>query len=241
MQTQIEVDAPKRVARGMPTPVLPAVLAVALIAAGLLGLDRWVYSATLAFNTLDPLDRDGYQQTKWFWNAVRFPVNIFGALLIFFVLMLLHRRGGWVALRGLVSVTAAGAATWAIQSLTGRIRPNQAESHLTFLGPAAGLDPVAPVCFPSGEATMGFAMATFLARIAPQYAALFFIGAVLASLARLVQGAHYLSDVTAGAVVGIVVTRAALRVLEPLEPALERVLRSLWPLPRETTASAARS
>jgi membrane-associated phospholipid phosphatase len=58
--------------------------------------------------------------------------------------------------------------------------------------------------FPSGHATTAFAMATALSVIYPKGRFLFFAIAILACAQRLFAGAHYLSDVIAGAILGYV-------------------------------------
>jgi undecaprenyl-diphosphatase len=62
-----------------------------------------------------------------------------------------------------------------------------------------------PHSFPSGHAARAFMLAVLaLFFCPPAWAALMVAWAVLVSLARVAMGAHYLLDVTAGAVLGVV-------------------------------------
>lgn len=118
-----------------------------------------------------------------------------------------HPRRWKSAAVGLLVVVIAATAPNVSQRVIGRLRPNQAESHLAFTRPAAGLVQRAPVSFPSGEAATAFALARVLSRLFPRRRRAFLIGAGLAAGARLVNGAHYLSDVIAGALLGVVAAR----------------------------------
>ena len=58
--------------------------------------------------------------------------------------------------------------------------------------------------FPSGHATLVFAMAACLHRFYPRIGWLFYTLASCVAVARVLRGAHYLSDVVAGAGVGLI-------------------------------------
>ncbi|MFD0986213.1 phosphatase PAP2 family protein [Methyloligella solikamskensis] len=60
--------------------------------------------------------------------------------------------------------------------------------------------------FPSGHATTTFALATALALLWPRFAVPLFTAAVWIAASRFLMGAHYVSDVVAGAFVGTVGT-----------------------------------
>ncbi len=63
-----------------------------------------------------------------------------------------------------------------------------------------------PHSFPSGHAARAFLIAVVASALAPSWlVALLWIWAPLVALARVAMGVHYLSDVVAGAVLGIVV------------------------------------
>jgi undecaprenyl-diphosphatase len=76
--------------------------------------------------------------------------------------------------------------------------------------------------FPSGHAATAAALMTALWCLWPRPLWLYVFGAVLVAASRVVTGAHYLSDVVAGAVIAVLVTRAI----------------ALWLLPRRRAARA---
>ncbi len=107
----------------------------------------------------------------------------------------LRRSGG----RVLASVVTAGLATGALKEITGRFRPADATDQYTFR-PFSNHD-----AFPSGHATVAFALATSLsAEIRRPWAtAVLYAGATGTAWSRLNDHRHWLSDVVAGATVGI--------------------------------------
>lgn len=191
--------------------------AAALVVLGLVGLDRWFYEhVSCVLNTMDhrPLDRCFYSLTKPFWLACRLAFgHVIGGTVIYGLIVVLHPRRWPAATAGLIAVVAAATVASVSQRAIGRLRPNQAESHLAFTQPAFGVFHRAPVSFPSGEAATAFALACVLSRLFPRRRAAFLVFAVLAACSRLVNGAHYLSDVGAGAVLGTLVADPLLRVI----------------------------
>ena len=107
----------------------------------------------------------------------------------------LERRGG----RVLASVVAAGLTTGALKEITGRFRPDTTTDPYIFR-PFTNRD-----AFPSGHATMAFALATSLSAEIhrPWATALLYAGATGTAWSRLNDQKHWLSDVIAGAAVGI--------------------------------------
>jgi membrane-associated phospholipid phosphatase len=74
-----------------------------------------------------------------------------------------------------------------------------------------------PHSFPSGHAARAFLIAVLAAALAPAWLAiLLWIWAPLVSLARVAMGVHYLSDVIAGAILGIVVALIGLQIYQPM-------------------------
>ena len=74
-----------------------------------------------------------------------------------------------------------------------------------------------PHSFPSGHAARAFLIATIAAGLGPPGLALvLWIWAPLVGLARVAMGVHYLSDIVAGALLGIVVALIGLQVYPPL-------------------------
>ena len=74
-----------------------------------------------------------------------------------------------------------------------------------------------PHSFPSGHAARAFLIAVLAAGLGPPWlASLLWIWAPLVSLARVAMGVHYLSDVLAGAALGILCALVGLQIHEPL-------------------------
>lgn len=187
---------------------------ILLIVAGFLGLDRWFYEyVSLALNTEDrPLDRDFYHLTTPFWLVCRYAFgHAVGVVCLFFALRSLHSRGWRAGAAFLVGVTVAALTANGAQAAIGRLRPNQADSRLAFAQPLTSITNTQRVSFPSGEAATAFAMAAVLAYLVRRHRVLFFSAATLTASARLVNGAHYLSDVAAGALLGGFLGYAACR------------------------------
>lgn len=87
-----------------------------------------------------------------------------------------------------------------------------------------------PHSFPSGHAARAFLIATIAAGLGPPWlAGILWIWAPLVCLARVLMGVHYVSDVVAGAVLGIVVAWIGLQIYPSLLGWLFGVLGfSLW-------------
>ena len=74
-----------------------------------------------------------------------------------------------------------------------------------------------PHSFPSGHAARAFLIAVIASALAPAWlATLLWIWAPLVALARVAMGVHYLSDVVAGAVLGMVVALIGLQIYPPM-------------------------
>ena len=107
----------------------------------------------------------------------------------------LRRSGG----RVLASVVTAGLVTGALKEVAGRFRPDDTTDQYVFR-PFSNHD-----ALPSGHATMAFALATSLSAELhrPWATALLYAGATGTAWSRLNDHKHWLSDVLAGATVGI--------------------------------------
>jgi len=126
----------------------------------------------------------------------------FAALFVFFKFF---RRRLIAANRSLflfAAVSLSGLTTDLIKPLVGRLRPK-----LLFEADLYGFDPFRIGyeynSFPSGHATTIFALAAALALFFPRWRMLLAGFATVVGLSRIIVGAHYLSDVMAGAYVGI--------------------------------------
>jgi undecaprenyl-diphosphatase len=74
-----------------------------------------------------------------------------------------------------------------------------------------------PHSFPSGHAARSFLLAILALGLGPEWLAIVLcIWAPLVALARVAMGVHYLSDILAGALLGLVVGAVGLQIYQPL-------------------------
>lgn len=74
-----------------------------------------------------------------------------------------------------------------------------------------------PHSFPSGHAARAFLIAVLASALAPTWlATLLWVWAPLVALARVAMGVHYLSDIIAGAVLGVIIALLGLQVYQYL-------------------------
>jgi len=74
-----------------------------------------------------------------------------------------------------------------------------------------------PHSFPSGHAARAFLIAVLATELAPGWlAAVLWIWAPLVAVARVLMGVHYISDIFAGIIVGIVAALIGLQIYPPL-------------------------
>jgi membrane-associated phospholipid phosphatase len=87
-----------------------------------------------------------------------------------------------------------------------------------------------PHSFPSGHAARAFLISTIAAGLGPPWLAIaLWIWAPLVALARVAMGVHYLSDIVAGALFGIMVALISLQLYQPLfDWAFKLLGFSLW-------------
>lgn len=182
---------------------------------GLLGLslflalliDHPLHDWIMAYRT--PTVRDAME----FVSAAGEGWRVFLIALGLFVVGLWHER---VALKvsglgGMAAVVSGGIAVQFLKHLIGRCRPyleDQGACLATFAGPSFlnGHD-----SFPSGHTTTAFAMAGVVATIYPGARLLWYAFATVIGLSRLAVNAHYLSDVMAGAALGLTVAFVVVR------------------------------
>jgi undecaprenyl-diphosphatase len=109
------------------------------------------------------------------------------------------RRGRHAAV---ASTAAAALATWIAQSL---LKPHFRRNRPWFTREAAGVvgTKTPDHSFPSGHAAASFAAATALATFYPTARLQFYGTASLVGLSRIHLGHHFLSDVIAGAALGV--------------------------------------
>jgi membrane-associated phospholipid phosphatase len=150
------------------------------------------------------------------------------------VLHPLKWRAGAFVLLGTIVSGLNGLIKW----IAGRTRPfhlmdDQGVARLApfelspFRGGLPGLFVSKNLCFPSGHAALAFATAEALAILYPRARWAFYPIAALVGIERILENAHYLSDVVAAAILGI----AGVHLIRVL------VARSPW-APKATTPVA---
>ncbi len=108
------------------------------------------------------------------------------------------------------AIAVSGLVCQGIKHLVGRARPKLLATFgaFHFAGPTwrSGID-----SFPSGHSTTAFAAAVALSVLLPRWQAAFFAAALAICAARVLAGAHYPSDVVAGAGLGSLVAHRLAR------------------------------
>jgi membrane-associated phospholipid phosphatase len=96
----------------------------------------------------------------------------------------------------------------------GRIRPYHGVPPFQLHSFSKNItDAEAGFSFPSGDASLAFAMAMSLTLVAPRGRILWWTLAVIVGIERIAENAHYPSDVAAGAALGCVVAIAAEKII----------------------------
>lgn len=135
------------------------------------------------------------------------------------------RRAKAASLLALESVLISSAITGGLKYVTGRERPNKAESQFQFDGPGNGFNRA----FPSGHATAAFALASSVSEIYgddyPWVPWVLYPFATGTALSRIDRNKHWASDVFAGAAIGYFVGKVVTR----LNPFLEERKLSIRP------------
>jgi membrane-associated phospholipid phosphatase len=103
---------------------------------------------------------------------------------------------------GAVAVGVAGLAVQAGKLLVGRPRPRMELPVWEYFGPTLSSDLHS---FPSGHAATSFAVAAVLAAAWPRAGWVFYLLAVMVGVGRVLSASHHLSDVLAGALLGLLV------------------------------------
>jgi membrane-associated phospholipid phosphatase len=106
----------------------------------------------------------------------------------------------------LAGFAASGITVQIIKHLLGRARP-RITYEILFTGPSlrGGYD-----SFPSGHTTAAFSFAFIISLYFPKYSPIFYLFAVLIALTRVIGLSHFPSDILAGAVVGLAVSKVML-------------------------------
>jgi membrane-associated phospholipid phosphatase len=211
---------PVKIAKAMSFPrrrlLLLLLLWIAAIALALLvdaRVAHWVHDST-------PLHKD-----SWLVRLVRLPGNYVFVLGAGMLLLLFHRQKWEAALPVFLSGPLVGASYLVMKWIVGRRRPileiAPFQFHPFMHGIIGLVKSVSGLSFPSGDATMAFAAAACMAVALPRWSAAFLAWAVLVAAERVLENAHYVSDVVAGAGLGIICGWVAVwisRQILPKEP-----------------------
>jgi len=114
------------------------------------------------------------------------------------------RRAVWAGTRMLASLALATAIKTGLKNLVARTRPNvlldEGRYDVELFGPDGG----AWHSFPSGHTAGSVAVARAVGRVYPSARPAAYVSAAAVALAQIPRGAHYPSDVAAGALIGLV-------------------------------------
>lgn len=130
----------------------------------------------------------------------------------------------WRAGVMLLVASAISGAFYGSKWVLGRHRPSHLLEPFTlhpFKDGWPGVFYAQELSFPSGHACLSFAFAGGLAMLFPRWAWAFISVGVVVCVQRVLEGAHYPSDVVAGAGFGLLSAYLAMRIAPPQRPALE--------------------
>ena len=138
--------------------------------------------------------------------AIRWPGHLAFALIVALALLLLHPRRLHAVALTLLAVLFSGS-NWFFKWVAGRYRPSGGAAVTEFSPFPEGLRGLfheRNLSMPSGDVSLAFALAATLTHLLPRHAILFFIWPALVAVERVAENAHHLSDVLAGAALGLV-------------------------------------
>ena len=185
-----------------------------------------------------PIHGTLYKKTEKLWRIFR-DLGEPQMLVILLLVVALYDQRKWraAAILGAAALLAGGAGML-LRAATGRLRPDGVllDESLTQLHDSAGnllrneggnywyffrgFDchfAASDLAFPSGHATLAFAIAAVLAYFSPRGRGLFFVLAALCAIARVVMQAHFYSDALMGAAVGMAIGHASAVLLDRLD------------------------
>jgi len=161
-------------------------------------LDPWIYHHVSMPNVYEK-DWGRALRTMGYW-----PLWIIVAIAFW-----LHGRPSAIAAwRGwslAFSVSAAGLLCEVLKMLARRERPGAHDGAYAFRPYSDHFFNTSGLGLPSSHAFLAFAASATLARLFPRTACIWYALATGCAVTRLLAGAHFLTDVVAGAVLGIVV------------------------------------
>ncbi|HEY1684088.1 MAG TPA: phosphatase PAP2 family protein [Tepidisphaeraceae bacterium] len=148
-------------------------------------------------------------------KCIRFMGNFRFTLGVAILLYIFHPRK-WRASILLVAAAVIGGIIYQFSKwIIGRQRPQYHEPYTFhhFTDGLRGFFMAERLSMPSGHAMLAFATATVLTVCLPRWWALFFVLACVVGAERVLEHSHYLSDVIAGAGVGVIAAMLAKLIL----------------------------
>lgn len=159
---------------------------------------------------------------NWAIVVLKLPGVYWTTLCIAALLFAVHPQRLRAAMLPLASGAIGGLAYLFIKWIVGRQRPDKSVGpfDLTpFMKGLRGLMTQSGLCFPSGHTTLAFATAMSLAILIPSWRIVWFTIAFAVGIERVLEHAHYPSDVVGGIALGTLSAVAAYRLLERYWPA----------------------
>ena len=148
------------------------------------------------------------------------PMIAGSALALAAGLFLKDDRLAEAGLRVLAATLATTALKSGVEGLVTRTRPNAVLDGEPYRRKRGGAKRGELKSFPSGHTADAVAAARALVRLYPEHAGLIWSAATLIALVQLPSGAHYPSDLVAGALVGLVGEAAADTIVNGLQAAV---------------------
>jgi undecaprenyl-diphosphatase len=131
-------------------------------------------------------------------------VGSYGMIWVLMAILSLRKKGE--ILRFFLAFFCLTAVCFWLQNFTARFRPYEVLEGVRYLG---FIDP-GGFSFPSYHAATSFFGAVVMSHKFKKYKGYFFILAAFISFSRIYLGAHYLTDILAGAIIGIVVAKVVI-------------------------------
>jgi membrane-associated phospholipid phosphatase len=150
-----------------------------------------------------PMNSQFWRRTEAFWTVCKCGGDALWVVPPVLILIALFcRRQPLLAWFAACGITFSGFLSWFIRSIDGRFRPTHTDgaNHWELF---RGFDwQVKNLSFPSGHATLAFAAAATLTYAFPKFRIVYISLAILTGISRVVQQAHFWSDVLSGATLG---------------------------------------
>lgn len=200
-------------------PSWRAAVGLLLVGAALVALATRVDVAIATWVRHNPVSFE----TKQVLETARWPGHFLFTLVLAGLIVARSRDAVVGRSRAILLLLAAGVPGWSasvVKWAVGRTRPFRGAEAFDLTPLRDGLMGVfyqKNLSFPSGDATLAFATAATLGLMFPRLRAPAFAWAAIVGVARVLQGAHYPSDVVAGMVFGIVGSWAIVALAARLE------------------------